>query len=64
MASSVKDMRLVIYCGYEAGVSRFKLLRDPWKFGFYAVRMLEPPKCYEVFNYYSGISPRASGGTR
>ena len=76
MVSPVKDMRLVIlkypgkisreelYCGYEAGVSGFKLLKDLWKFGFYTVRMLELPNCYELFNYYSGISPRASGGTR
>jgi len=46
------------YCGYEAGVSGFKLLREPWKFRFYEVRMLECPKCKGVFNYYIGKSPK------
>ena len=53
-------MRAVIkcpYCNYEAEASVFKLLREPWKFRFYIVRMLECPKCYNVFNYYYGISP-------
>ena len=46
------------YCGYEADVSSFKLLRKPWKFQFYTVTMLECPKCHGVFNYYSGVSSR------
>ena len=46
------------YRGYEAGVSEFKPLKDPWKFGFYTVKMLELPKCYGAFNYCYGTSPR------
>ena len=46
------------YCGYEADLSGFKLLREPWKFRFYIVRMLECPRCHCVFNHYSGVSPR------
>jgi len=46
------------FCGYEADVSEFKLLKEPWKFRFYTVKMLECPRCHNVFNYYSGISPR------
>jgi transposase-like protein len=46
------------YCGYEAEVDKFKLVRKPWKFRFYTVRMLECPKCHRIFNYYYGISPR------
>jgi len=45
------------FCGYEADLSQFKLLRDPWRFRFYEVKMLECPKCRGVFNYYSGVSP-------
>lgn len=48
------------YCGYEADESKFKLLKDPWKFRFYTVKMLECPKCHSIFNYYSGISPRSN----
>ena len=43
------------FCGYEADISQFRLLRDPWKFRFYEVKMLECPKCHSVFNYYYGI---------
>jgi len=46
------------FCGYEANVSQFKPLREPWKFRFYTVRMLECPRCHGVFNYYKGVSPR------
>ena len=42
------------FCNYEADVSEFKLLRDPWNFRFYTVKMLECPKCHNVFS----ISPR------
>jgi len=28
-------------CNYEADVSEFKLLRNPWKFRFYEVKILE-----------------------
>lgn len=44
------------FCGYESDISGFKLLRKPWRFRFYTVRMLECPKCHGVFNYYSGVS--------
>jgi uncharacterized C2H2 Zn-finger protein len=47
------------YCGYEAEVPQFKLLREPWKFRFYTVKMLECPRCHGVFNYYHGVSPRS-----
>jgi len=45
------------YCGYEAGVDDFKLLREPWRFRFYTVGVLECPKCRGAFNYYRGVSP-------
>lgn len=48
------------FCYYEADISHFKLLRDPWRFRFYDVRMLECPKCHGVFNYYRGLSPRSN----
>ena len=44
------------YCGFKG---EFKDLREPWKFRFYTVRMLECPKCHGVFNYYHGVSPRS-----
>jgi len=47
------------YCGYEADASSFKLLRSPWRYRFYEVRMLECPGCGRVFNYYHGVT---SGG--
>ena len=46
------------YCGYEASVAGFKLVKGPWRFRFYAVKMLECPRCNGVFNYYSGVSPK------
>jgi len=46
------------YCGYGADVSGFRLLRSPWRYRFYEVRMLECPKCHGVFNYYYGVSPQ------
>ena len=46
------------FCGYKADINSFRLLREPWKFRFYKVRMLECPKCGGIFNYYRGISPR------
>ncbi|MEM0233553.1 MAG: hypothetical protein QXL22_05995 [Candidatus Nezhaarchaeales archaeon] len=46
------------FCGFEADASSFKLLREPWRYGFYEVRMLECPKCKSRFNYYEGTSPR------
>ena len=45
------------YCGYEADEAGFKLVKGPWRFRFYTVKMLECPRCHGVFNYYSGISP-------
>ncbi|MEM1696782.1 MAG: hypothetical protein QXQ90_09355 [Desulfurococcaceae archaeon] len=46
------------FCGFEADANSFKLLREPWRFRFYEVKMLECPKCKGVFNYYEGTSPR------
>jgi len=46
------------FCGHEADASSFKLLRSPWRFRFYEVRMLECPRCGKVFNYYRGVSPK------
>ncbi|MEM3938011.1 MAG: hypothetical protein QW373_05365 [Desulfurococcaceae archaeon] len=46
------------FCGFESDASSFKLLREPWRFRFYEVKMLECPKCKGVFNYYEGTSPR------
>lgn len=48
------------FCGYEADISQFRLPRDPWRFRFYEVKMLECPKCRNIFNYYRGVSPRMS----
>jgi len=47
------------FCNYEANESKFKLLKDPWKFRFYTVKIFECPKCHGVFNYYYGISPKS-----
>ncbi len=52
------DMVKCPYCGYEADESMFKLLRDPWRFRFYTVKMLQCSKCNGVFNYYCGVSSR------
>ncbi|MEM1703568.1 MAG: hypothetical protein QXQ31_05905 [Zestosphaera sp.] len=46
------------FCGFEADANSFKQLREPWRFRFYEVKMLECPKCRGVFNYYEGFSPR------
>ncbi|MEM1832480.1 MAG: hypothetical protein QXJ97_13240 [Desulfurococcaceae archaeon] len=46
------------FCGFELSLEDFKKLREPWRFRFYEVRMLECPKCKGVFNYYEGFSPR------
>ncbi|MEM4592171.1 MAG: hypothetical protein QW196_02090 [Sulfolobales archaeon] len=46
------------FCGFEADANGFKLLREPWRFRFYEVKMLECPRCKSVFNYYEGTSPR------
>ena len=48
------------FCGYEAKLDKFKLLRKPWKFRFYIIRMLECPRCHKVFSYYYGVSPRTN----
>ncbi|MEM1703793.1 MAG: hypothetical protein QXQ31_07040, partial [Zestosphaera sp.] len=45
-------------CGFESSLENFKKLREPWRFRFYEVKMLECPKCKGVFNYYKGFSPR------
>ena len=47
------------YCGYEASEADFKLVKGPWRFRFYAVKMFECPRCHGVFNYYHGVSPRS-----
>lgn len=31
------------FCGYEAYVNCFKLLREPWRYWFYEVKRLECP---------------------
>lgn len=41
--------------GYEGS---FKLVRNPWRFRFYEVKMISCPKCRGIFNYYRGTSPR------
>ncbi len=46
------------FCGFESSLEDFKKLREPWRFRFYEVKMLECPKCKGVFNYYEGFSPR------
>jgi len=46
------------FCGYEADINGFKMLRDPWRFRFYIVKMVECPRCHGVFNYYYGVSPK------
>jgi len=51
------------FCGYEGDISQFKLLRDPWRFRFYEVKMLDCPKCHGVFNYYYGKSPSNNRAT-
>jgi len=43
---------------FESSVRSIKLLRQPWRFRFYEVKMLVCPKCKGVFNYYEGTSPR------
>jgi len=40
------------YCGYEGEASEFRLLKSPWRFRFYEVKMLECSRHREVFNYY------------
>jgi len=44
------------YCGYEANLNEFKLLRNPWKYGVFTVRRLECPKCHKIFHHYFGIT--------
>ncbi|MEM4501264.1 MAG: hypothetical protein QW512_03945 [Thermofilaceae archaeon] len=46
------------FCGFESSLDEFKQLREPWRFKFYEVRMLECPRCKGVFNYYEGSSLR------
>ena len=46
------------YCGYEGDEKDFRSLREPWRFWFYAVKMVECPRCHRVFNHYYGMSPR------
>ncbi|MEM1510687.1 MAG: hypothetical protein QW290_09080 [Sulfolobales archaeon] len=46
------------FCGFESSLEGLKKVREPWRFRFYEVKMLECPKCRGVFNYYEGISPR------
>ena len=46
------------YCGYEANIKDFKLVKNPWKFRFHEVKVLECPSCHKAFKYYYGISPK------
>ncbi len=48
---------MAIKCPYCDFIGDFKSIKS-WRFRFYAVTMLECPKCGGVFNYYKGISPR------
>jgi len=54
----VGEMVKCPYCGYESNINEFKLLRDPWRFRFYKVRMLQCPKCHGVFNHYYRLSSK------
>ncbi|MEM1873224.1 MAG: hypothetical protein QXS85_05570 [Acidilobaceae archaeon] len=45
-------------CGLESSLESFKLVRSPWRFRFYTVRMLECPRCGSRFRLYEGTSPR------
>ncbi|MEM1696292.1 MAG: hypothetical protein QXQ90_06820 [Desulfurococcaceae archaeon] len=48
------------FCGFESSLEDFKKLREPWRFRFYDVKMLECPKCKGVFNYYEGLHQEVS----
>ena len=52
VAERVQEIVKSHFCGYEADISQFKFLRDPWNFRFYEVKMIECPKCHGVFTYY------------
>lgn len=58
---TIKVMKAAVikcpYCGFEAPIEEFRLVRRPWKFRFYTVRRLQCPKCERIFNYYSGKAP-------
>jgi len=56
----VGEMVKCPFCGYEADLNQFKLIRDSWRFRFYIVKMLECTKCHGVFNYYYGVSPKSN----
>jgi len=43
---------------YEASEGSFRALREPWRFRFYTIRMLECPACRNIFNYYRGVSSK------
>ncbi|MEM2288863.1 MAG: hypothetical protein QW503_07245 [Sulfolobales archaeon] len=45
------------YCGYEGDEKIFKLLREPWKYGYYTAKRFECPRCNKKFRYYEGVSP-------
>ena len=58
------------YCGYTAPAYSFRLVRAPWRFGAYAVRLLACPSCGRRFRYYYPLKeglraftvPRGPGG--
>jgi len=43
------------FCRYTDDLSKFTLLRDPWKYRFYDVYYLKCPKCDGQFYYFTGI---------
>ncbi|MEM4004765.1 MAG: hypothetical protein QXM43_03920 [Desulfurococcaceae archaeon] len=45
------------FCEFKLSLEGFKKLREPWRFRFYEVRMLECRKCKGALNYYEGFSP-------
>ncbi|MEM1822415.1 MAG: hypothetical protein QXK60_06665 [Zestosphaera sp.] len=45
------------HCGYEGNEKSFKLLREPWKYGYYTAKQFECPTCNKKFRYYEGVSP-------
>ncbi|MEM0473060.1 MAG: hypothetical protein QXT23_06160 [Acidilobaceae archaeon] len=51
------------FCGFEAGLDSFKLVREPWRYSIYEVKRLECPRCKNVFNYYEGVTSTGKHST-
>lgn len=45
------------HCGHRGDVKDFKLLREPWRFSYYTVKLFECPSCNKKFRYYVGSLP-------